>query len=159
MAMRKRFAIVGAGPAGTSTALHLLRQGVAPGDIVILDKARFPRPKLCGGAITYRGTVDLRTLGLAPTGGFETNGLSVYSPYGTLSMRGVSKEVVVNAEFGGVAQDPWGNTRMGFTVTGKIKRKDFGVVMPAEAGSALLGEDVNLSANVQFVKEKVMQPA
>jgi len=82
-----------------------------------------------------------------------------YKLYGTLSMRGVTKEVVINAEFGGVAQDPWGNTRMGFTVTGKVNRKAFGVVMPAEAGSALLGEDVNLNANVQFVKEKVLQPA
>ena len=80
-----------------------------------------------------------------------------YKLYGTLTMRGVSKEVVMNAEFGGQAQDPWGNTRIGFTITGKVKRKDFGVVMPAEAGGALLGEDVNLNASVQFVKEKVAE--
>src|SRR5690348_3772087 len=45
-----------------------------------------------------------------------------YKLYGTLTMRGVSKKISLNVEFGGIAQDPWGNTRTGFTLTGKINR-------------------------------------
>jgi polyisoprenoid-binding protein YceI len=78
-----------------------------------------------------------------------------YKLYGTLTMRGVSKTVVLDAEFGGLAQDPWGNTRVGFTVTGKINRQDFGVSFSAvtETGGLMLGNDVKLSASVQFVKQ------
>ena len=77
-----------------------------------------------------------------------------YKLHGTLTMRGVSKPVVLNAEFGGITQDPWGNTRTGFSVTGKINRKDFGVSfsMVSETGGVLLGEDVSVNANVEFVK-------
>lgn len=55
-----RIAIVGGGPAGSAFALHALRAGVAPTDLVIFDRARFPRPKLCGGALTWRGTELVR---------------------------------------------------------------------------------------------------
>jgi polyisoprenoid-binding protein YceI len=77
-----------------------------------------------------------------------------YKLHGTLTMRGVSKPVVLNAEFGGITQDPWGNTRTGFSVTGKINRKDFGVnfSMVSETGGILLGEDVSINSNVEFVK-------
>jgi polyisoprenoid-binding protein YceI len=78
-----------------------------------------------------------------------------YKLYGTLTMRGVSKPVVLNVEFGGIAQDPWGNTRAGFTVTGKINRQDFGVAFNAitETGGFMLGNDISLIASVQFVKQ------
>lgn len=74
--MPAKVAIVGAGPAGTTLALSLLSLGVDPKDLVILDKARFPRPKLCGGGITFRGTELFRELlGAAPDGGLTTRGL------------------------------------------------------------------------------------
>ncbi|HEY2720709.1 MAG TPA: YceI family protein [Chitinophagaceae bacterium] len=78
-----------------------------------------------------------------------------YKLYGTLTMRGVSKKVVLNVEHGGITQDPWGNTRTGFSITGKINRKDFGVSfgMVSETGGVLLGDDVSISANVEFVKQ------
>ncbi len=84
-----------------------------------------------------------------------------YKLHGTLTMRGVSKPVVLNVEYGGMMQDPWGNTRVGFSVAGKINRKDFGVSfnMASETGGILLGEDVAISANVEFVKEAAMQTA
>jgi polyisoprenoid-binding protein YceI len=82
-----------------------------------------------------------------------------YKLHGVLNMRGVNKEVILDVEFGGIIQDPWGNTRAGFSVTGKINRKAHGVVMPTEAGGALLGEVVALHANVAMVKEKELQPA
>ncbi len=80
-----------------------------------------------------------------------------YQLEGVLTMRGTSKPVVLKAEFGGITTDPWGNIRTGFTVSGKINRKDFGVSfsMVSETGGILLGEDVTISANVEFVKAVV----
>jgi len=80
-----------------------------------------------------------------------------YKLHGTLTMRGVSKKISLNAEFGGITKDPWGNTRTGFSITGKINRQDFGVSFGAvsETGGLLLGDDVKINANVQFVKEAV----
>lgn len=77
-----------------------------------------------------------------------------YKLYGTLTMRGVSKNVVLDVEFGGMIQDPWGNARVGFTVTGKINRKDYGVSfsMVSETGGVLLGEDVSIQVQTEFVK-------
>ena len=78
-----------------------------------------------------------------------------YKVYGTLTMRGVSKKIILNAEYGGITQDPWGNTRIGFSVSGKINRKDFGVSfsMISETGGILLGEEVTINANAEFVKQ------
>jgi polyisoprenoid-binding protein YceI len=78
-----------------------------------------------------------------------------YKLSGTLTMRGVSKKVILDTESGGITMDPWGNTRAGFTVTGSINRKDFGVSfgMVSETGGMLLGDEVKINANVQFVKE------
>ena len=82
-----------------------------------------------------------------------------YKLYGTLTMRGVSKKIVLNAEYGGITQDPWGNTRIGFSVSGKINRKDFGVSfsMVSETGGILLGEEVTINANTEFVKQAVVE--
>ena len=79
---------------------------------------------------------------------------SNFKLHGTLTMRGVSHAVVLDAEFGGSTIDPWGNTRIGFSVTGKINRKDYGVSfsMVSETGSVLLGEEVKIFANAEFVK-------
>ncbi len=78
-----------------------------------------------------------------------------YKLYGTLTMRGTSKKIVLNVEYGGNTQDPWGNTRIGFSISGKINRKDFGVSfsMVSETGGILLGEDVTINANAEFVKQ------
>jgi polyisoprenoid-binding protein YceI len=74
---------------------------------------------------------------------------------GTLSMHGVSKEVTLNAEFLGINKDPWGNTKAGFELTGKINRKDFGLNWNAalETGGVLVGEEVKLIANVQLARQ------
>jgi len=84
-----------------------------------------------------------------------------YKMHGTLTMRGVSKPVSLDVEHGGIMQDPWGNTRTGFSVTGTINRKDFGVSFGAisETGGVMLGEEVKISANVEFVKEAALQTA
>jgi len=61
-------AIVGGGPAGSSTALHLVReQGIRPDRIVVIDKARFPRDKPCAGAVSQLGVDALESLGVRVT--------------------------------------------------------------------------------------------
>jgi polyisoprenoid-binding protein YceI len=74
---------------------------------------------------------------------------------GDLTMHGVTKLVTLHVELGGVTQDPYGNTKAGFTVTGKLNRKEFdltwGVV--TETGSILLADDVKISAEIQLAKQ------
>ena len=80
-----------------------------------------------------------------------------YKIHGLLTMRGVSKKVVLDAELGGITKDPWGNTRVGFSLNGKINRKDFGVSfgLLTETGGVALGDEVKILVNAQFVKQKV----
>jgi polyisoprenoid-binding protein YceI len=84
-----------------------------------------------------------------------------YKAHGTLTMRGVSKPIDLHVEFGGIMQDPWGNERAGFSISGKVNRKDFGVSfgMVSETGGVLLGDEVTFNANTEFVKAKELQPA
>ena len=78
-----------------------------------------------------------------------------YKLYGTLTMRGTSNPVILDVAYGGITQDPWGFTRVGFEVTGKISRKDFGVsfTMVSETGGLLLGDEVTIHAQTEFVKQ------
>jgi polyisoprenoid-binding protein YceI len=78
-----------------------------------------------------------------------------YKLHGTLTMRGVTKKVILDAELGGIVKDPRGNIKAGFTITGKINRKDFGVSFGAltETGGLALGEEVKLNVSAQFTKE------
>ncbi|UAY51365.1 YceI family protein [Ferruginibacter albus] len=74
---------------------------------------------------------------------------------GDLTIRGTTKKVKVNVEFGGITKDPWGSTRAGFTISGKINRKDFGLSWGAvtEAGGVVVSDEVKIAAEVQFVKQ------
>jgi polyisoprenoid-binding protein YceI len=78
-----------------------------------------------------------------------------YELTGDLTIKGVTKQVKLNAEYGGSTQDFYGNTKAGFEVTGKINRKEFGLTYDpiTEAGSVVLGEDIKLSINIQFAKQ------
>jgi polyisoprenoid-binding protein YceI len=71
---------------------------------------------------------------------------------GNLTMKGVSKEITLDVEFGGVNKDPWGNEKAGFSVSGKINRKDWGLNWNAalETGGMLVSEEVRIQAEVQF---------
>lgn len=86
MSRSKRLAIIGGGPAGSALALNLLALGVDPDDLVIFDRARFPRPKLCGGALTVRGTEALAALIGEPEGGIRTVGLEFRSTVGAIDV-------------------------------------------------------------------------
>jgi polyisoprenoid-binding protein YceI len=73
---------------------------------------------------------------------------------GNLTIRGISKEVVFDMEFTGINRDPWGNEKAGFILSGSINRKDWGLVWNAtlESGGVLVSDQVNINAEMQFVK-------
>ena len=81
---------------------------------------------------------------------------SEYEITGDLTIKGITKPVTLNAEFSGLMTDPWGNTKVGLNLDGKINRKDFGLTYNAalETGGVLVGEDVKLNAEIQLVEQK-----
>lgn len=74
---------------------------------------------------------------------------------GNLTIKGITKEVSFELEFGGVSKDPWGNEKVGFSLNGKINREDFGLTWNAalETGGVLVSSDVKIAAEIQFVKQ------
>lgn len=74
---------------------------------------------------------------------------------GNLTIKGVTKEVVLEVETGGISKDPWGQIKAGFTVNGKINRSDFGLTWNAalETGGVLVSEEVKIQAEIQLVKK------
>lgn len=75
--------------------------------------------------------------------------------HGDLTIRDVTKSISLNVEHGGSVVDPWGNTREGFELTGKINRKDFGLVWHGvtETGSIVVSDDVKFLINVEMIKQ------
>lgn len=73
---------------------------------------------------------------------------------GNLKIRDVVNTITLDVEFGGVVKDPWGNVKAGFSLSGKINRKDFGLTWGAvtEAGNVVVSDEVRLFCEVQFVK-------
>ncbi len=78
-----------------------------------------------------------------------------YKLTGDLTIRGVTKPVTVNVSFGGIVVDPYGQTKAGFEVTGKISRKEFGLVWNAmtEAGQVVVSDDIRLLCEVQIIRQ------
>ncbi len=76
---------------------------------------------------------------------------------GELTLHGVTRTVTFDVEGPSEpGKDPWGNTRIGLSATTKINRKDFGLSWNAalETGGVLVGEDVTITLDVQFIKAK-----
>jgi len=86
--------------------------------------------------------------------GVTVKGDGVLEIAGEMSIRGTVNPVVLKAENAGVVVDPYGQTKTGFSIIGKIKRSEFGLVWSAvtEAGSIVVGDEVTLNCEVQFVK-------
>lgn len=78
-----------------------------------------------------------------------------YKLLGNLTVKDVTKPVELDVEFLGTATDPWGNTKAGFEVSGKINRAEFGLTWNAalETGGVLVSEDVKLQFNIQLTKQ------
>jgi polyisoprenoid-binding protein YceI len=91
---------------------------------------------------------------------FESTGLTKkgneqYELEGNLTIRGVTKTVKLDVEHGGIMTDPWGQTKVGFELNGKINREEFGLKWNAvtEAGGIVLSNDVRLHISVQMIKQ------
>jgi polyisoprenoid-binding protein YceI len=79
---------------------------------------------------------------------------------GLLTIKGVTKPVTFDLDFGGVSADPWGGTRAGFEATTEINRKDFDLSwnVAIEGGGVLVGEKVKIALDVQLVLAPVVEP-
>jgi polyisoprenoid-binding protein YceI len=78
-----------------------------------------------------------------------------YELTGDLSIKGITKTVKFPAEFSGLMKDPWGNTKAGLNIDGKINRKDWGLNWNSalETGGVLVGEEVKLNIELQLAKQ------
>lgn len=74
---------------------------------------------------------------------------------GDLTIRGVTREVVLDAESQGEGADPWGGYRAGFSATGKLDRRDFGLTWNQllEAGGFAVGDEVKLTIDAELTRQ------
>jgi polyisoprenoid-binding protein YceI len=81
-------------------------------------------------------------------------GTSGFVLSGNLTIRGMTKQVELEGEFGGIVKDPYGNTKAGFELNGKINRKEFGLHWNAitEAGGMVVADEIKLMMNVELAK-------
>ncbi|MCF8365508.1 MAG: YceI family protein [Bacteroidales bacterium] len=86
---------------------------------------------------------------------FKSKGFKDGKLSGELTMRDVTKAVILDADFNGIAVDPYGQTKAGFEISGEISRKDFNLNWNAitEAGSIVVSDKVKLQIGVQFIKQ------
>jgi polyisoprenoid-binding protein YceI len=85
----------------------------------------------------------------------KKDGDSEFKVTGDLTLHGVTKPVVLKVdEVSSESKDPWGGTRIGATVTTKLKRSDFGLTWNAalETGGFMIGDDVKIELDLEFVK-------
>ena len=87
---------------------------------------------------------------------FELSKVAGDTAYGKLTMRGVTKDVELDIENNGMIKDPWGNTRVGLALSGKIDRTDFGLKWnkALEAGGVVVGETIKLDIEIEGIKTK-----
>lgn len=76
---------------------------------------------------------------------------------GDLTIRGLAREVVLDVEYAGKAKSPWGTVSAGFSATAKLSRKDWGLTWnsPLETGGFLVGDQVNISIELELIKQDV----
>lgn len=91
---------------------------------------------------------------------YEANGDGA-TLHGDLTIREVTKPVSLKVEFGGTVVDPYGQTKAGFTIDGKINRKDFNLMWDAvtEAGQVVVSNEIKIHAEIQLVKQAETAPA
>lgn len=84
----------------------------------------------------------------------EKTGDEHFKLTGDLSIKDVTKSISLDVEYGGIQKDPWGNIKAGFTISGKINRKDFGLSWNAalETGGVMVSEEVRIAAELELVK-------
>jgi polyisoprenoid-binding protein YceI len=74
--------------------------------------------------------------------------------WGELTMLGITKNIRLDIEFGGIVKDPWGNEKAGFTVSGKFNRSDWGLVWNTalEGGGFLVSEEISVSCEIELIQ-------
>ena len=79
----------------------------------------------------------------------------LYALHGDLTMHGVTKRIVLDLEHNGTIEDPWGGTRSGFTATGEIDRRDFGLTWnkAIEAGGVVVGDEVKITLEIEAIRK------
>ena len=85
----------------------------------------------------------------------ERTGETTANVTGDLTMHGVTKPITLEVEYQGMAKSPWGTYSAGFSATGKLNRKDWGLNwnQALETGGVLVGEEVTLNVEVELVKQ------
>lgn len=78
-----------------------------------------------------------------------------YKIIGDFTMRDVTKSIELTAEYGGIMVDPWGNTKSGFEVNGKINRSDFNLKwnVMTEVGGAVVSDEIKIHINAELAKQ------
>lgn len=107
-----------------------------------LDVKNFPEITFRSSAVEKQGDETLRLTG-------------------ELTIRGVTREVVLDVEYAGRTKDPWGNERAGFTARTALDRKDFGLTwnQVLEAGGVMVGDRVTVEIEVEAVKQSAVKAA
>jgi len=79
---------------------------------------------------------------------------------GDLTIKDVTKEVVLNVEYAGQAKSPWGTVNAGFTAQTKISRKEWGLTwnVALETGGVLVGDEITISIELEIVKQAEVAP-
>jgi polyisoprenoid-binding protein YceI len=87
--------------------------------------------------------------------GAKKMGDDEFELYGDLTIKGVTRPVSLEVEFSEVVNDPYGNTKAGFSLKGKISRAHFGLTWSAvtEAGHVVVGDEVKFAMEVQLIKQ------
>ena len=98
-------------------------------------------------------SADFFDASVNPTIHFEANSLNGEIE-GKMTIKGITKPIELDIDFGGIQVDPYGNTKAGFTFEGKLSRKDFGLNWNAalETGGVMVSDEVKVSGDLQFVK-------
>ncbi|MEP6747429.1 MAG: YceI family protein [Bacteroidota bacterium] len=78
-----------------------------------------------------------------------------YELYGDLTMKGITKRIKLDVEYAGIIKDPWGNEKAGFTINGKINRKDWGLTWNTalESGGVMVSDEVQINCDIQLLKK------
>jgi polyisoprenoid-binding protein YceI len=106
------------------------------------DVAQYPELRFVGKRVQPRSGADLDVVG-------------------DLTIKGITREVVLRVEQHGQAKDPWGNLRAAFSAKASIDRKDFGLTwnQVLETGGVVVGDRVEIEAEIQAVKQVEAQVA